>query len=166
VDIRTLNMTDAQAFQSIRLRALRDHPNAFASAYEEEQAFALEKVAQRLHPSDDAFTLGALVDEKLVGVLHLGRYPRRKTRHRGMISSMYVAPESRGRGVGATLLDEALQRARQMPGLEELILAVTVGNTTARSLYTRAGFTPSHLEKRYIRVDDEYFDIEWLTLLL
>jgi len=166
MEIRALNADDAQAFHTIRLRALRDHPTAFASAYEDEQTLTPETVAQRLHESDSSVVLGALNDEQLVGILHLSRYPRRKTRHRGMISSMYVAPESRGRGVGAALLDTALARARQMPGLEELILAVTVGNIVARALYIRSGFTPSHVEKRYIKLDDDYFDIEWMILQL
>ena len=59
-----------------------------------------------------------------------------------------------------------IERARQMPGLEEMILAVTVGNGAARSIYLAAGFRPSHVEKRYIKVADCYYDIEWMTLLL
>lgn len=166
VEIRLLDEEDAAAFQRLRLRALREHPTAFATAPEEEQGYSLERVVQRLQSSDEAFTLGARLDAQLVGVLHLGRYPRRKTRHRAMLSSMYVAPEVRKRGVGTALLDEALTRACAMPGLEELILAVTVGNEPARALYIRAGFVPSHVEKRYIKLDDTHFDIEWLTLRL
>jgi RimJ/RimL family protein N-acetyltransferase len=53
-----------------------------------------------------------------------------------------------------------------LPDLEELILAVTVGNVPARRLYLAAGFELSHVERRYIKVGDQYYDIEWLTLRL
>ena len=86
--------------------------------------------------------------------------------HRGGIGGMYVAPEARDQGIGTDLLSALVQRASKLPDLEEIILAVTVGNVTARSIYLAAGFQPSHVEKRYIKVADRYYDIEWMTLLL
>ena len=46
--IRSLTATDAARYQPLRLRALREHPEAFASAFEEEQQLSLETVAKRL----------------------------------------------------------------------------------------------------------------------
>ncbi len=52
------------------------------------------------------------------------------------------------------------------PGVEEVVLAVTVGNELAHRLYVAAGFKPYCIEPRYIKLDDQYFDIEWMVLLL
>ena len=77
---------------------------------------------------------------------------------------MYVAPEMRGRGIGRALLTTAIDYARTLPDLEQVILAVTLSNQAARALYLAAGFTPTFVEKRYIKVDSVYYDIEWMTL--
>jgi ribosomal protein S18 acetylase RimI-like enzyme len=79
---------------------------------------------------------------------------------------MYVPPELRGKGVGKTLLEEAIDRARALIGVEDLILAVTVGNEQARALYLKVGFTPVAIDPRYIKVGERYFDIEWMQLHL
>jgi GNAT superfamily N-acetyltransferase len=164
--IRPLTEDDADLYQALRLRSLREHPEAFGSDYEDECAMTPETVAERLRPNPNRIMFGALVDDKLAGIVHLGRAPGRKIRHRAGLGAMYVAHEFRGQGVGRALVQEAIRYARTLPGLEELILAVTVGNDEARRLYLAAGFVPSHVEKRYIKVDNEDYDIEWMTLRL
>ena len=79
---------------------------------------------------------------------------------------MYVAPEARGRHVGRALLDEIVRRARTLPGLEEVVLAVTVGNEPARRLYLAAGFVPYCVEPRFLKIGEQYWDIEWMALRL
>ncbi len=163
MDVRVLNAADAAAFQAVRLRALQEHPEAFGASYEEEREFSLDKVAQGFNPPDSVM-FGAFDRDALVGIAHLGRYTRMKTRHRAIIGAMYVAPEARGKQVGKALIDVSLFYARTLDGLEDVVLAVTVGNDTARNLYIKAGFTPFSIDPRYIRLGDRYFDIEWMVL--
>lgn len=165
-DVRVLTEADATAYQALRLRSLQEHPEAFGSAYDDEVGRPLETIQQRLRTTADHFALGAWRGADLVGIVAFGRSPGVKIRHRGGIGGMYVAAEARGEGVGKALLAELIRRARLMAGLEEIILAVTVGNGAARSIYLAAGFEPSHVEKRYIKVADRYYDIEWMTLCL
>lgn len=126
----------------------------------------MESVANRLRSDSERFVLGAWESGTLCGIVGFHRYPGRKTRHRAMISSMYVVPSARRRGLGSTLLRSVFERAQALDELEELILAVTVGNGAARALYLGLGFELSHIEKRYIKIDERYYDIEWLTLSL
>jgi ribosomal protein S18 acetylase RimI-like enzyme len=77
---------------------------------------------------------------------------------------MYVPPEYRGRGIGKALLLDAIARARTLSGLEDLILAVTVGNERARALYLAVGFTSVAREPRYLKLGEEYVAIEWMHL--
>jgi GNAT superfamily N-acetyltransferase len=69
----------------------------------------------------------------MVGILALNRFMRIKTRHRMILNGMYVAQEVRGKGVGRLILQEAIRYAKSLreTGLEELILAVTVGNNVS-----------------------------------
>ena len=49
--VRRLTQADASAYRAVRLRALREHPEAFTSDADEEASQPLDVMAQRLgHP--------------------------------------------------------------------------------------------------------------------
>jgi RimJ/RimL family protein N-acetyltransferase len=164
VVVRALQSDDAAAFRTIRLRALKEHPEAFGSSYEEEARLELAEMTRWLSDSSESVMFGAFDGEQLVGIAHLHRSARVKTHHRAMLGAMYVAPEVRGQGAGQAIMNAVISHARAMEGLEDVVLAVTVGNEAARRLYIKAGFTPYSIDPRYIRVDGHYFDIEWMIL--
>ena len=167
MDIRQLAANDAPVYQPLRLRALREHPEAFGSSPEDEQPLPLEQVARRLEDtSGNSVSFGAWLDGQLVGIVSLYRSPRLKTRHSAILGGMYVAPEARGNRIGKALLEQTLSYARTMDGLEDVTLAVTVGNNAARRLYLDAGFVPYGVEPRYIKLGNRYFDVEWMILRL
>jgi len=165
MEIRLLGKNGAAVYQALSLQSLKEHPEAFGVAYEEEVEMPMADVGKRLTGADAA-TLGAFEANELIGIITLARFPRIKLRHRAMINSMYVTPQAREQGVGKALLHEAIAYAHTLDGLEELNLAVTVGNKPARSLYLHAGFTPYSVEPRFIKVGAQYYDIEWMSLRL
>ena len=105
--IRKLTVEDGEALWNLRLRALKDNPEAFAATYEETLRNGTEQFIQRMHPKEDAFYLGAF-DPALVGMVYFRRDGGIKNQHKGHILSMYVRPESRGLGVGKALLQEVI----------------------------------------------------------
>lgn len=165
--MRMLGPDDAAAYRSVRRRALIEHPEAYSATVEELDSRSLEEVAATLaSPPESRCTFGAFVDDQLVGLVGFGRNLNAKLRHRAGLYQMYTAPEQRRRGLGRQLVDAVIDHARRQEGLEELILAVTVGNTAAELLYLRAGFRPSHVEARLIKIDGVYYDILWMNLAL
>lgn len=164
--IRVLTPADAAAYQALRLRSLQEHPEAFGASYEDEADRPLAVVEERLQQTADSFMLGGWQGDALVGLVGLYRSPRVKLRHRAGVGGMYVAAEARGQGVGTALMGELVELAPTLDYLEEIILAVTVGNVAARSIYRAAGFVPAYVEKRYLKIDGRYYDIEWMTLQL
>jgi len=83
--IRQLTEDDAEAFRALRLRALREHPEAFGTSYEETVTQPLSSIVQRLRPDSAAphdFILGAFDDTNgaLIGVVGFYREHRLKTR--------------------------------------------------------------------------------------
>jgi ribosomal protein S18 acetylase RimI-like enzyme len=150
MQIRRLLHDDAPRYRELRLRALREHPDAFTSDADEEALKPLDWYAQRLGAPGQAFW-GAWEEGALCGALGLEHDFRAKTRHRGKVVGMYVAPECSGRGGGRALLDALLAHARTVP-LELLVLTVTEGNRRAQALYERAGFRSFGIEPRAIRV--------------
>ena len=151
--VRMLGPADATLYRALRLRALREHPDAFTSCYAEDRDQPVEAAAQRLaaHPF-----WGAYQHAELYGFVGLERELRAKNRHKATVMGMYVAPEVGGHGVGRALL-EALVRHARANGLESLVLTVTEGNQRARRLYEAAGFRSFGIEPDAIRVEGRSF---------
>jgi ribosomal protein S18 acetylase RimI-like enzyme len=169
MEMRPLTEADAAAWRELRLRMLREHPDAFGSSYEENVTRPVESFAQRLreaHNLPDSFILGAFEAGKLVGSAGLSREQGAKDRHKADIFSVYVAPELRGRGVARALLTELIVRARAAPGLEQLQLAVTTHSAAARSLYAALGFETYGVEHHALKLGERYFDEELMVLWL
>lgn len=149
MQIRRLTPADAILFRSLRLRALREHPDAFTSSYEHDAQQPVEAAAARL--AQHAFW-GAYRNAELYGIVGLEAETRAKNRHKGTVVGMYVAPEVAGRGVGRALLQALVDHARAA-GLASLVLTVTEGNGAATHLYESAGFRSFGIEPDAIRVD-------------
>jgi GNAT superfamily N-acetyltransferase len=93
-------------------------------------------------PRRGAFLVAALPDGgPIVGLAYLGF--TWTLEHGGLVSwleELYVVPELRGRGVGASLLEGAMAQARARGALA-MDLEVDQGHARAANLYRRAGFS-------------------------
>lgn len=168
VGIRRLGPDDAIAYRELRLRGLREHPDAFTSSFEEESARPVTALSRRLDlaPDADERVFGAFTDQTLVGVAGLAREARSKNRHKATLFGMYVAGEVGGRGIGRTLLMHALDDARSQAGLVRIVLTVTKGNRAARELYAAVGFQSFGIEPMAIRVGDAWYAKEHMGITL
>jgi len=164
-DIRVLSESDAQEFWTLRLRALREEPESFGSAYEESVDTPLADVIKRIKPTEDSFVLGAFAPG-LVGTTGCHRRHGIKSRHKATIWGVYVAPEQRGRGLARDLLMATIARAASVSGVEELLLQVSAINQSARNLYVFAASQPYGLERRSLKLGDRYLDEELMALSL
>jgi len=162
--IRRLNASDAKAYQEIRLKALKNHPEAYGSSFEEESAFSIEVFEQRLSNPEN-LTWGAFFDEHLSGVVTLMTSTRKKTMHNASIVAMYVDDIYRHQGVGSFLLKQAITQAKSKSILN-LYLTVTTTNQAAKKLYTSHGFITYGIEKKGLKIDQQYFDSELMVLYL
>jgi len=163
--IRQLTDTDVEIYRALRLTCLRESPHAFTSSYEEFSQRTLDSVSQQLRVHEN-FTLGAFENDQLVGMVGFYRENALKLRHKGYIVSMYVLPDYRARGIAQALLLEAIDRAKRLPDLKQLLLGVVVTQTAAKRLYESLGFTVYGREPDAVKIDDEYFDEEFMLLKL
>lgn len=76
------------------------------------------------------------------------------------ITTIGVAPDHRGNGLGELLLVELFEAARQRDA-EWVTLEVRVSNDSAQALYHKYGFTQQGLRKRYYSDNGEDAYIMW-----
>ena len=132
--VRATTMTDWQALREIRLQALRDAPDAFASTYAREAAFREDEWYRRA-TRDGSFI--AFLSETTPAALGGGYLAAPQVVE---LIGMFVRPQARGRGVGEAVIDAVVSWARAQ-GASTVHLWVTETNKHARMLYERCGFT-------------------------
>ncbi len=127
----------AQRLRNIRLRALRDAPDAFGSTLEDTLKRSPQDWLEQLKTlplflavldGDDAGMVRYGADDRRAGVVWL--------------LSMWVAPAARGKGAGDALVEAVVNAARQ-GGAKQMLLDVADGNHHAIALYARHGFKPN-----------------------
>jgi ribosomal protein S18 acetylase RimI-like enzyme len=136
--VREITADDWELMRDVRLSALADAPYAFGSSYAREAPFSEQTWRGRIN--DRSVTFLARVESANSAPAGLaGVYVEDGAAD---LVSMWVRPAARGRGVGEALVAAAVSWARAHH-LDTLFLWVTEGNTPARRLYERCGFTPT-----------------------
>ena len=136
MNVRRLGIDEGARLRAIRLRALQEAPDAFGSTFEEAVARPPASWREQLEKLP---TFVATRGDDDVGVVRCALDERGDT---ASLISMWVAPEVRGAGVGATLIDAVIACARSS-GAKRLRLDVAEGNARAIALYRRKGFLPN-----------------------
>ena len=158
-EIRHLQEQDWELWKEIRLEALKLHPEAFTSSYEEEYLWVDEDFKQNLVKSD---IFGAFFNNSLVGVAGFFIVERQKLKHRGLLFAFYVQKESRGQGVAdrllTTITDHARQRALQ------LHCSANAENESALKLYQKHGFQIYGTVPRSLKVGETFYDEHLMVL--
>jgi ribosomal protein S18 acetylase RimI-like enzyme len=152
-EIRLLTCADAPAYRDIRLEGLLQHPEAFASTFEDERDRPLDWFKERITQSQ---IFGAALAQGLVGVVGLRSHADAKQRHKVMIWGMYVRREARQYGIGERLIDTAVAHASDY--VEQIQLAVVTENEAARRLYAKAGFIEYGHQINALKHGGRYYD--------
>jgi RimJ/RimL family protein N-acetyltransferase len=141
LQVAMLTAADVPQYRSLMLQAYELAADAFTSTREEREAepeaFWLGRIAD---PAGRSAAFGAFDGGRLLGTVALEFSNKPKTRHKGLVIGMYVAPPARGRGAGRALMQALMACAETRPGLSTLQLTVTEGNQPAIALYRAFGF--------------------------
>jgi ribosomal protein S18 acetylase RimI-like enzyme len=135
--IERLNAGEGERLRAIRLRALDEAPDAFATTLAEAAAEPADGWDRQL---EQLATFVATVGGVDVGLARCARHDH--LRDTGYLISLWVAPEARRHGIASDLVDAVVEWAR-VAGLRRLLLDVAEWNASATALYTRKGFVPN-----------------------
>lgn len=158
-EIRQLQEQDWALWKEIRLEALKRHPEAFGSSYEEESLWTDENFKQNLVKSD---IFGTFINHNLAGAAGFFIYDPQKLRHKGMLFTLYVKEDHRGQGIAGRLLETVIHHARTR--VLQLHCSVNVENQEAFKLYQKHGFQIFGTEPRASKVNNTFHDLHLMVL--
>lgn len=166
MEIRKLTGNDASEYWRLRIEALQQNPEAFATTYEDAlvRVNPLIRVADNLDSKESA-TIGAFIGEELVGTMTLAAEQAPKLKHRVNLFAVYVTPKVRGQKIGAKLLQEVIVFAKQWSGIEKINLTVVSSNEPAIRLYEQSGFVSFGVEQKAMKSGSSYVDEVYMHLL-
>ena len=166
--IRPIKPEETDLYCAIRAEALSHNAETFGGTLEEFVETPYFKGDKQLEITDHNYILGAFERRTgtLVGMVGFRRESRIKMQHKSFIWGMYVTPEHRRKGLGRKLVDEVLQRAKRLEGLEQVRLFVVTINKEARLLYLSLGFLVYGYEKNALSYKGKRYDEEYMVYWL
>jgi ribosomal protein S18 acetylase RimI-like enzyme len=144
ITYRKLDAADSKRYREIRLESLKVHPESFGSTYEEQRQLPKLKFESLLEqPVDASFMVGAFDQGTLIGIC--GFLPfipsdEHGFQYAGVIIQVYVKSSYSGRKIGPNLVKAVIDEAFKLADIEQIILEVAEGNTSAIRVYEQAGF--------------------------
>lgn len=133
MEVREVAVEEWARFRDLRLRALREDPEAFGSTLEREAAMTGAEWRERFaQPGSIRFVAKE-------GGAWLGLAGGATGEAGPELFGMWVAPEARGRGVGRALVEAVVEWARGR-GFDRVSLWVNVEQAAAQRLYEKCGF--------------------------
>jgi putative acetyltransferase len=119
---------------------------------------SLESVRELLIKSGEGqYTLVAVVDGEVVGVIGLHTSSRPRVNHRGEIGMM-VRDDWQGKGVGKAMMQAVVDLADKWLNLSRIELTVFTDNEPAIALYRKFGFEIEGELRKYAFRDGEFVD--------
>lgn len=165
INIENLTSEHASALDSLIRIALKDYPTAFETDFSQIENRPLQGVIDHLDgiEKSNGFRLGAFdEDGELIGTVRLQPRHSPKRSHCADFMAMFVRSEKRNQGVGRALLETAIEKARQIDGLEQLELSVSSDALSALHVYENVGFQSTGVLRRQIKLGNDYHD--YLTM--
>jgi len=141
MEIINLPIEDWEEYRNLRLKALKEDPQAFGDSYSVSLKYGDERWKKRLEDALDGekiWLFFAKDGNKLVGMA--GAFMEEGSTDTATIVSVYVPVEERGRDISWGLMEELLKTLSQKAYLKKAKLKVRESQTAAVGLYKKSGF--------------------------
>lgn len=148
MEIIKLPLSEWENYKNLRLRALKEDPQAFGASFEENSKYSEDEWKRRLNNALEAKTnwlLFAKEKGKLVGMI--GAYVEKGTNDTATLISMFVPKEERGKRISKALMEKLLVELSRNKSLKKVELTVNTIQEPAISLYLGFGFKETGVQK-------------------
>ncbi len=141
MEIIKLPVSRWQQYKEVRLRALKEDPQAFGASYDDNAKYTEEEWRRRLinaENSDRNWLYFAEENKTLKGMI--GAYMEKESKDTATVISVYVPLEERGRGISKLLMQKLLDELSSKQYLKKVALTVNKDQIAAVNLYKKFGF--------------------------
>lgn len=139
-EIISLSPEDWQQYRDLRLRALKEEPQAYGSTYEDNakrpDEFWRERIEDTLNKNTQ-WLVFARSGGTLVGMA--GAFAEKEPDN-AQVVAVYVVPEARGKGISKLLMQELLTRIKTNEKVKKITVDVNPQQVAAFNLYKNSGF--------------------------
>ncbi len=123
------------------------------------EAISVAEMEQRVNAKLEPFDwLVCCINQQVVGYAYYGAFHARKAYSHTVETSIYLAQEAMGKGLGKALY-EALIASATAKGFRELIGIIALPNASSVALHHRFGFEQVGFLKRVGYKFDRYIDV-------
>ena len=165
IKYRKLNPEESEKYRLLRLESLQKCPNSFGSKYEDErqkEKLAFENFIEASNP--ESIIVGAIQNDKLIGICGFYRHKDHRSKHRGEIIQMYVQQEHQGKRIGYNLLKATVAIGFRLKDLEQIELQVMTSLKAANRIYEKIGFEECGIQRKFYKKEENYLDQRLMIL--
>ncbi len=139
IEIVNLKPSQWKEYKDLRLKALKEEPQAYLSTYTRSSKEADDKWKNRLGDAlkeKSQWILLAKQGDRLVGMV--GAFLIEKSTVE--VIATYVVNEARGQGISKRLMNHLIAKIKQNKSIKKLIVEVNATQLPAYNLYLKCGF--------------------------
>jgi RimJ/RimL family protein N-acetyltransferase len=169
IRIAVLTSDQVPELHQMRLDMTATLPRAFGPSNEQLKQLPLshsQQCFQNHWGAGDNFLLAAWHGKQLIGTIGLLRCEEGNARHIAVVWNVFVRPSHQGRGVARSLLQGVIDKAREIPELEQLKLELSASEAPAFNLYKSLGFSEFGRESAGLKLSDDYIDVIHMSMAL
>jgi ribosomal protein S18 acetylase RimI-like enzyme len=139
IEVKRIQPHQGELLRELRLRALKDAPDAFLENYDSASRKAIKhwQASAQKHATNPQANFFGFLNGELAGMV--GAYIADNAPDVVNLCAMWVAPEARYQGLGKALVDQVIDWAKQAR-VSRVRLWVNRENVSAAQFYRRCGF--------------------------
>jgi RimJ/RimL family protein N-acetyltransferase len=139
ITTRALTTQDLETFRQIRLRALREHPDVYATSYGEAAA-RTERDWIEILDGKGKCMFGLFDGDRLIGIAAVFTSREDPSGRTGLLAMDYIDPLYRDRRLSRLLYQARIDWAKQHPPFRRVVISHREGNEHSRRANQAFGF--------------------------
>ena len=147
IHLKKLSESDWKLFREIRLRALKEDPQAFGSNYKKENKYTEELWRNRLS-GESCAVFGVFDGKKLIGMTGVKVDQNDDLERKGYFWGSWLEPSYRKKGISKLMYAERLKWAKDHPTLNVIRASYWVSNKASEKAMIGSGFKPIYRKKK------------------
>ncbi|MER2519414.1 MAG: GNAT family N-acetyltransferase [Bdellovibrionales bacterium] len=144
VSIRPLTPDDWQAFQALRLEALKAYPHFYCSSYQSEAGYDQEKIKKYWLNGGNKSVFGLFDGDALIGITGVFTWKEDAAGKTGVMGASYIRPSHQGRGYSRLLYQARIDWAMEHKEWSKLVVSHRASNERSRRANQAFGFVLTH----------------------